>query len=286
MFRSQVIVCFISLSPENVLLLLLVAILGDQQSALFGQCCFSSGEVKCTYGTGAFLLMCTGKELVPSTHGLLTTVAYKLKSEEVVYALEGSVQYCGSIVQWLRDNLQLLTSNSESEEVARQVEDNGGVYFVPAFAGLGAPHWDESARGMVIGLTAFNNKSHLVRSALEAAAFLVKQVLDTMKEDFYLNIESLYVDGGMTLNDLFMQFQADLLDVTVNRPVVNETTALGVALAAGLGVGLFKSISEIRSVRKCGKTWSPTTEGVDATSKYYSKWQRAVERCGMWEQDC
>ena len=258
------------------------AMLGDQQAALFGQCCFSVGEVKCTYGTGAFMMMNTGNTLVSSKQGLLTTVAYKIKDEAVVYALEGTVQYCGSLIQWLRDNMNVLKTNSESETLARQVDDNGGVYFVPAFAGLGAPYWDESARGMIIGLTAFNNKSHVVRAALEASAFQIKLVTDAMLVDFNTEITTLKVDGGGSQNSLLMQFQADLSNIPLYRAAVPETTALGVAFAAGLGVGAFESIEHIRSLWRQECAWMPSNARSDKATVTYAMWKRAVDRCTGW----
>jgi glycerol kinase len=220
--------------------------------------------------------------LVPSKQGLLTTVAYKIKDEAVVYALEGTVQYCGSLIQWLRDNMNVLKTNGESETLARQVDDNGGVYFVPAFAGLGAPYWDESARGMIIGLTAFNNKSHVVRAALEASAFQIKLVTDAMLVDFNTEITTLKVDGGGTQNSLLMQFQADLSNVPLYRAAVPETTALGVAFAAGLGVGAFESTEHIRSLWRQECAWMPSNARSDKATVTYAMWKRAVDRCTGW----
>lgn len=261
------------------------AILGDQQAALFGQTCFQPGEAKCTYGTGAFLMMNTANKIIPSTHGMLTTVAYKIGDEKCVYALEGTVMYCGSLIQWLRDNLQFIKSNAESEQVALSVEDNGGVSFVPAFAGLGAPHWDLTARGMIMGLTGYNTKAHIVRAALEAAPFQVKQVLDCIQKDSDIEFSSLKVDGGMTLNNMVMQFQADLLKIPTYRPVIPETTALGVAFAAGLSTGVFESREKIKEVWKCHSTWTPDIKnyGSEYAAQSYKKWQMAVERCREWD---
>ena len=215
---------------------------------------------------------------------MLTTVAYKIGDEECVYALEGTVMYCGSLIQWLRDNLGFIKSNAESEKVALSVEDNGGVSLVPAFAGLGAPHWDLTARGMIMGLTGYNTKAHIVRAALEAAPFQVKQVLDCIQKDSSIQFSSLKVDGGMTLNELVMQFQADLLNIPTRRPVIPETTALGVAFAAGLSTGVFESRERIKEVWQCDSTWNPGKTGSEYAAKSYKKWQVAVERCRGWEE--
>lgn len=214
--------------------------------------------LRATYGTGAFLLLNTGHLIVPSQHGLLTTVAYKLgRDVPAVYALEGSVAYCGSLIQWLRDNLQVISSISASEEVANQVPDNGGVYFVPAFAGLFAPYWRSDARGVIAGLTAFNTKQHIVRAALEAAGFQTKEIIDAMQADSGISLTSLKVDGGMTHNNLAMQFQSDILDSPLHCPRVPETTALGAAFAAGLAVGFWSSTDELRATWKEERRWIP-----------------------------
>ena len=228
-------------------------------------------------------MMNTANRIVPSTQGMLTTVAYKIGNEECVYALEGTVMYCGSLIQWLRDNLGFIESNAESEALAASVEDNGGVSFVPAFAGLGAPHWDLTARGMIMGLTGYNTKAHIVRAALEAAPFQVKQVLDCIQKDSSIEFSSLKVDGGMTLNELVMQFQANLLEIPTHRPVIPETTALGVAFAAGLSTGVFESKERIKEVWKCHSTWTPQKSGSQYAAESYKKWQTAVERCRGWE---
>lgn len=233
-------------------------VLGDQQAALFGQTCFSEGEIKCTYGTGAFLLMNVGAVPRVSTKGLLTTIAYQLDGSDPIYALEGSIAYCGSVIQWLRDNLQIIQTLRESEQIASSVADNGGVYFVPAFAGLFAPFWREDARGTIVGLTAFNTSAHLVRAALEASAFQIREVIHAMQIDAPgVAILSMKVDGGMTENNIVMQFQSDLTDIPMIAPKVTETTALGAAFIAGLGVGIWKDIGELRSLSQTGKSWNP-----------------------------
>ena len=222
-------------------------ILGDQQAAAVGQACFDSGEVKNTYGTGCFMLLNTGERIVPSVHGLLTTVCYQFGTEPTAYALEGSIAIAGTLVQWLRDRLGLITSAPEVEELARSVDDNGGVYFVPAFSGLYAPHWRDDARGIIVGLTGYANKGHLARATLEATAYQNRDVLDAMRADSGVDLRALKVDGGMVQNELLMQFQADALGVPVIRPTVAETAALGAAYAAGLAVGFWDSSEEMRA---------------------------------------
>ena len=219
--------------------------LGDQQAALVGQTCFSPGEAKNTYGTGCFMLLNTGEELVPSTSGLLTTAGYKFGEQNAVYALEGSVAITGALVQWLRDNLGLISESSDIEELARSVDDNGGVYFVPAFSGLFAPHWRSDARGVIAGLTRYANKGHIARAALEATAYQTREVLDAMQADSGVELSQLKVDGGMVVNETLMQFQADILGVPVIRPRISETTALGAAYAAGLAVGFWDDLDGI-----------------------------------------
>jgi glycerol kinase len=243
----------------------ITGVLGDQQAALFGQTCFHRGEAKCTYGTGAFLLMNTGGKIVHSSRGLLTTVAYKLeKDSDAVFALEGSVAYCGSLIQWLRDNLGVLTSVRESEEVARSVADNGGVYFVPAFSGLYAPYWRQDARGIIAGLTAFNTRAHIVRAALEAAAFQTTEVVHAMQLDAEPHdlprIAAMRVDGGGTSNKTLMQFQSDLLDSALLAPRNPETTAMGAAFMAGLGAGVWKDLRELKGLWHEGGSWRPAME--------------------------
>ncbi|MBI1854469.1 MAG: glycerol kinase GlpK, partial [Chloroflexi bacterium] len=221
--------------------------LGDQQAALFGQTCYSAGEAKNTYGTGCFMLLNTGEKPVPSKSGLLTTLAYKIGNQKAVYALEGSIAITGALVQWLRDNLGLIRQSSDIEALAQTVEDNGGVYFVPAFSGLFAPYWRSEARGVIVGLTRYVNKGHIARAALEATAFQTREVLDAMEKDSGVKLSALKVDGGMVFNELLMQFQADVLNVPVIRPKVAETTALGAAYAAGLAVGFWRDYNELRA---------------------------------------
>jgi glycerol kinase len=255
--------------------------LGDQQAATVGQACFEIGEAKNTYGTGCFMLLNTGSEIVPSKHGLLTTVGYQFGNGKPVYALEGSVAITGALVQWLRDNLQLITSTPEVEELAKSVPDNGGVYFVPAFSGLFAPYWRTDARGVITGLTRFANRGHLARAALEATAFQTREVLDAMNADSGVELKSLKVDGGMVANDLLMQFQADVLGVPVIRPTVPETTALGAAYAAGYAVGFWKSLDEMRNNWKADKTWRPDPQST-AGSDLFADWKKAVTRTFGW----
>ncbi|ORI15942.1 glycerol kinase [Rhodococcus sp. 1163] len=252
-------------------------ILGDQQAATFGQACLSPGEAKNTYGTGNFLLLNTGTTPVHSKHGLLTTVCYKLGDKDAVYALEGSVAVTGSLVQWLRDNLGIIERTADIERLAGTVEDNGGVYFVPAFSGLFAPRWRPDARGVISGLTRFANKGHIARAALEATAFQTREVIDAMYADSEVTLTTLKVDGGMVVNELLMQFQSDVLGVPVVRPVVNETTALGAAYAAGLAVGYWSGEDEIVANWAADKTWKPDLAS-DAREAMYDKWNRAVER--------
>lgn len=256
-------------------------ILGDQQAALVGQACLEAGEAKNTYGTGCFLLMNTGTEPRQSTQGLITTVAYQFGSSPAHYALEGSIAITGALVQWLRDNLGLISDSSEIEALARQVDDNGDVYFVPAFSGLYAPHWKESARGVIAGLTRYANKSHIARAALEATAFQTREVLDAMQRDSGIAIQGLRVDGGMVANELLMQFQADILDAPVLRPKIAETTALGAAYAAGLAVGYWSSGKEIRANWAVERTWNPAMEDANR-ERLYAAWQKAVTRSFDW----
>ena len=255
--------------------------LGDQQAAMVGQTCFSPGEAKNTYGTGCFMLLNTGTEAVPSKSGLLTTVGYKMGSEPAVYALEGSIAITGALVQWLRDNLGLISQSKEVEDLARTVEDNGGVFFVPAFSGLFAPHWDLKARGLVIGLTRFANKGHLARAVLEATAYQTREVLEAMNKDSGVPLTALKVDGGMVYNDLLMQFQADILGVPVIRPTVAETTSLGAAYAAGLAVGFWDDLKSLRQYWKEDKRWEPTMDEAKR-GELYQKWLKAVERSKNW----
>jgi glycerol kinase len=255
--------------------------LGDQQAALFGQTCFSPGEAKNTYGTGCFMLLNTGTKIVPSDSGLLTTLGYKIGTDAATYALEGSIAITGALVQWLRDNLGLIESSSEVESLAKSVEDNGGVYFVPAFSGLFAPHWRSDARGVIVGLTHYVNKGHIARAALEATAYQTREVLEAMQADSGVDLKTLKVDGGMVVNELLMQFQADILGLPVIRPTVNETTALGAAYAAGLAVGFWNGEDELRANWGIEKTWHPEMEKA-VGDHLFSQWKKAVERSLGW----
>src|SRR5450432_2238490 len=256
-------------------------ILGDQQAALVGQTCFKPGEAKNTYGTGCFLLMNTGAHPVRSNCGLLTTVAYKLGAEAAVYALEGSVAITGALVQWIRDNFGLIEKSADIETLARTVKDNGGIYFVPAFSGLYAPYWKDNARGVIAGLTRYTNKGHIARAVLEATAFQVREVVDAMAKDSGITLDVLRTDGGMVMNDLLMQFQADILAKPVVRPMVKETTALGAAYAAGLAVGFFKDTAELSANWSVDKEWEPNMD--EATrEKLYHFWKKAVTRTFDW----
>jgi glycerol kinase len=259
----------------------IAGILGDQQAATFGQACLSPGEAKNTYGTGNFVLLNTGTEQVASQNGLLTTVCYKIGDQPAVYALEGSIAVTGSLVQWIRDNLGMITSAPEIEEHARTVEDNGGCYFVPAFSGLFAPYWRSDARGAIVGLTRFVNKGHLARAVLEATAFQSREVIDAMNADSGVPLTSLKVDGGMVGNELLMQFQADILGVPVIRPVVAETTALGAAYAAGLAVGFWAGEDDIRNNWAKDKEWTPSMDDADR-EKTFAQWKKAVTRTFDW----
>ena len=259
----------------------IAGILGDQQAALVGQTCFAAGETKNTYGTGCFLLMNTGHKPVASKSGLLTTVAYKLGSQPAVYALEGSIAITGALVQWLRDNLGMIQSSSEIEALARTVKDNGGVYFVPAFSGLYAPYWKDNARGVIAGLTRYVNKGHIARAVLEATAFQTREVVEAMEKDSAMRLEVLRTDGGMVENDLLMQFQADILNRQVVRPVIRETTALGAAYAAGLAVGFFEDTRDLRANWSVDYTWKPRMEE-DAREGMYRMWKKAVTRSFDW----
>lgn len=259
----------------------IAGILGDQQAALVGQTCLRTGEAKNTYGTGCFLLMNTGAEPIPSKHGLITTVAYKFANQPAQYALEGSIAITGALVQWLRDNLGLIETSSDVEALAGTVTDNGGVYFVPAFSGLYAPYWKPNARGVIAGLTRFANKGHIARAALEATAFQVREVLEAIESDSQTRLETLRVDGGMTANDLLMQFQADILDRPVLCSANPETTALGAAFAAGLAVGFFKNVEEFRRSWKAGREWKPKMDAAVRESSYMN-WKKAVTRSFDW----
>jgi glycerol kinase len=262
----------------------IASILGDQQAALFGQTCFSPGEAKNTYGTGCFMLMNTGEKPIPSRNGLLTTFGYQLENQPAMYCLEGSIAISGALVQWLRDNLGIIQKSSDIEPLARSVDDNGGAFIVPAFSGLFAPYWRSDARGVIVGLTRFVNRGHIARAALESTAYQTREVLDAMRSDSGINLQSLKVDGGMVINDLLMQFQADILNVTVTRPKVAETTSLGAAYAAGLAVSFWKSLDELRSKWALDKTWSPTMQPGER-ERLYSGWKKAVTRSFDWIDD-
>jgi glycerol kinase len=259
----------------------IAGILGDQQAALVGQACFRPGEAKNTYGTGCFMLMNTGETPVPSAHGLLTTLAYRFGDAKPVYALEGSIAVTGALVQWLRDNLGLIGSSAEVEALAGSVADNGGVMIVPAFSGLYAPHWNAGARGLIGGLTRYATKAHLARAALEATAFQTREVLDAMTRDAGVAVPELRTDGGMVVNDLLMQFQADILGLPVVRPQVAETTALGAAYAAGLAVGVWAGTDELAANWSVGWRWRPGM-AADERERLVALWTKAVERSLDW----
>jgi glycerol kinase len=255
--------------------------LGDQQAALFGQTCFAVGEAKNTYGTGNFLLLNTGNEAVQSKSGLLTTLGYKIGDQPAVYCLEGAIAITGALVQWLRDNLGLIKESPEVEELAKTVDDNGGIYFVPAFSGLFAPYWRGEARGVIAGLTRYVNKGHLARATLEATAWQSKEVVDAMNADSGVDLTSLKVDGGMVYNELLMQFQADVLDVPVIRPTVAETTSLGAAYAAGLATGFWSEVEDLRANWGKDKEWQPQMDAAER-DKEYGLWKKAVTRTFDW----
>ena len=259
----------------------IAGILGDQQAATFGQACFAPGQAKNTYGTGCFMLMNTGEKIVPSEHGLLTTLAYRLGDGAPVYALEGSIAVAGSLVQWLRDNLGLIASASEIEPLARTVADNGGAYVVPAFSGLFAPYWRPDARGAIVGLTRYVNKGHLARAVLEATAFQTREVCDAMAADSGVQLAELKVDGGMTANELLMQFQADQVGVPVVRPVVAETTALGAAYAAGIAVGYWDGPQDVIANWAEDRRWEPSGDE-EERARLYRDWKKAVTRTFDW----
>ncbi|MCO6450132.1 MAG: glycerol kinase GlpK [Caldilineales bacterium] len=258
--------------------------LGDQQAATVGQTCFTAGEAKNTYGTGCFMLMNTGTEIMPSANGLLTTVCYQFSDSPAVYALEGSIPIAGALVQWLRDNLGFFESASQVEDHARSVPDSGGSYIVPAFSGLFAPYWQSDARGVIVGLTRYIDKNHLCRAALEATAYQTREVLEAMQRDSGVELTTLKVDGGMVYNDLLMQFQADILDVPVVRPQVAETTALGAAYAAGLAVGFWRNTDDLRQNWQVQKTWQPEMDEAQR-QKLYAGWLKAVQRTMNWMEE-
>lgn len=262
----------------------LAGILGDQQAALVGQTCFNPGQGKNTYGTGCFLLMNTGEKPVPSQHGLLTTVAYQLGNEPVHYALEGSVAITGALVQWLRDNLGIIKNSPDIEKLAKEVDDNGGCYFVPAFSGLYAPYWKSDARGVIVGLTRYVNKSHIARAALEATAFQTWEVLEAMEKDAGIPITSLRVDGGMVVNQLLMQFQADILGAEVICPKIIETTALGAAYAAGLAVGYWENLDDLLKNWGIARTWKKQMH-TEKREHLQVQWKKAVTKSFDWAED-
>jgi glycerol kinase len=259
----------------------LAGALGDQQAALFGQACYRAGEAKNTYGTGCFMLLNTGETPVLSRNGLLTTLGYKIGEKPAVYALEGSIAIAGALVQWLRDNLGMIERSADVEALARSVEDNGGMYFVPAFSGLFAPYWRSDARGAMVGMTRYINKGHMARAVLEATAYQTREVLDAMEKDSGVRLSALKVDGGMVFNELLMQFQADILNVPVIRPRVAETTALGAAYAAGLAVGFWKDYDELRMNWGRDKEWTPCMPDEQRT-RLYAGWKKAVTRTFDW----
>jgi glycerol kinase len=255
--------------------------LGDQQAALFGQTCFSVGEAKNTYGTGCFMLLNTGTKPVISKNGLLTTLGYKIGKQPAVYALEGSIAITGALVQWLRDNLGLIEKSSDVETLAATVEDNGGIYFVPAFSGLYAPYWKGDARGVIAGMTRYVNKGHIARATLEATAYQTREVLDAMNKDSGVKLKALKVDGGMVYNNTLMQFQSDILGVPVVRPTVAETTSLGAAYAAGLAVGYWAKVEDLRANWGKDKEWKPAMKTA-AREKLYAGWKKAVSKSFAW----
>lgn len=257
--------------------------MGDQQAALFGQTCFDAGEAKNTYGTGCFLLLNTGGKIIFSKNGLLTTLGYKIGNEPAVYALEGSVAIAGALVQWVRDNLGLIKNSSEIDELACTVEDNGGVYFVPAFSGLYAPYWKNDARGVIAGLTRYVNKGHIARAVLEATAYQTCEAFEAMKKDSGIDLKDLKVDGGMVVSEILMQFQADILDVPVVRPKIAETTGLGAAYAAGLAVGFWKDKKELKANWNSAAKWEPNMKK-EEREKLYHYWKKAVTRTFGWAE--
>jgi glycerol kinase len=257
------------------------SVLGDQHAALLGQTCLDPGEAKCTYGTGSFLLLNTGEHPISSERGLLTTLGYQLGSERPTYALEGSIAITGALVQWFRDNIGLIGSAAEIETLALTVQDNGGCYFVPAFSGLFAPHWRSDARGVITGLTGYINKGHLARAVLEATAWQTREVVEAMNADYGAGLAELRVDGGMTANNLLMQFLADVLDVPVMRPIVAETVSLGAAYAAGLAVGFWPDAESLRRNWHRAAEWLPTLDPA-VREKGYRKWKKAVARTVDW----
>ena len=262
----------------------ITGILGDQHAATIGQTCFSPGEAKNTYGTGCFMILNTGKELVRSQHGLLTTVCYQFADSDPVYALEGSVAMAGATIQWLRDNLKLIEDASETEEIAKSVDDSGGCYFVPAFSGLFAPHWRSDARGVLVGLTRYVNRAHIVRAALESICYQSRELLDAMVADSGVELNVLKVDGGATANEFLMQLQSDIINTEVIRPVVSETTSLGAAYAAGLAVGFWPSIESLKDNWKSSKSWQPKLND-DKREQGFANWKKAIQRTLDWAEE-
>jgi glycerol kinase len=260
----------------------IAGVLGDQQAAMVGQVCFNRGESKTTYGTGNFALLNTGTEIVRSHHGLLTTLCYQFEGQPAVYALEGSVAVTGSAVQWLRDQLQIIESSSDIETLASSVDDNGGVYFVPAFSGLFAPYWRSDARGVIVGLTRAATKAHIARATLEAICYQTRDVLDAMMQDSKVALKEMRVDGGITANSLCMQMQADVMQIDISRPVINETTALGACYAAGLAVGIWRDVEELRAQWKESARWTPQ-KGSKLAGEGHVMWKKAVERTLNWK---
>jgi glycerol kinase len=258
--------------------------LGDQQAALFGQTCYDPGEAKNTYGTGCFMLLNTGTKPVQSKNGLLTTLGYKIGDQPAVYALEGSIAITGALVQWIRDNLKMIENSKDIEPLARTVDDAGGIYFVPAFSGLFAPYWKSDARGAIVGLTRYVNRGHIARAVLEATAYQTREVLDAMNLDSGVDLTALKVDGGMVFNELLMQFQSDVLGVPVIRPTVAETTALGAAYAAGLAVGFWAKVDDLRANWGKDKEWAPKMDAGER-DKIYKGWKKAVTRTFDWVEE-
>ena len=256
----------------------------DQQAALFGQACFEPGMIKTTYGTGCFMLMNTGKKPIYSENGLLTTVGWGLDKGDITFALDGGIYIAGAAVQWLRDKLKIIENAAQTEEMAKSVPDTGGVYFVPAFSGLAAPHWDQYARGTLIGITGGTSQEHIVRATLESMAYQVKDNLDVMAADSGIEVEVMRVDGGASCNEFLMQFQADILGIPVDVPVINETTALGAAYLAAYGIGEFKSLEDIKGKWKLRKRYEPHMDE-ETRERLLSKWHKAVERSKAWEED-
>lgn len=280
--NSSEIYGYADIGGKNGEIVPIAGIAGDQQAALFGQGCFNKGDSKNTYGTGCFLLMNTGEEIVKSNKGLITTIAIGVDNK-IQYALEGSVFMGGAIIQWIRDELRLVNDAQDTEYFAKKVDDNGGVYIVPAFTGLGAPYWDMYARGAIFGLTRGANRNHIIRAALEAIAYQSKDVLDAMEEDAGCKIKDLKVDGGASRNGLLMQFQSDIIGANVIRPIISETTALGAAFLAGLAVGFWKNKEEIESSFYISEEYEPRIEA-EERDKLYKGWKRAVERVKGWEE--